>query len=214
MLFFPQEQEEDQEDDTPPTAVEDWMLICQHEAEFSHSDGDKGSAHDWSQAAKEYPNLKEMPSFIAQQRQQHETQPAEITADPAHLQGKQLHAYNIVREHLEGNGVEGPLRMIVSGTAGTGKSYLINCLKLLLGDRLDVTAPTGAAAFNVHGNTLHSLLSLPVKGESKDLEGKQLQTLQKLLEGVKYLIVDEMSMVGRKMFGQVDRRLRQMFPHR
>lgn len=92
-----------------------------------------------------------------------------------------------------------------------GKSYLINCLKLLLGDRLDVTAPTGAAAFNVHGFTLHSLLSLPVKGEFKDLEG---QSLQQLLKDVKYLIVDEMSMMGRKMFGQVDRRLRQVLPHR
>ena len=28
-----------------------------------------------------------------------------------------------------------------------------------------------------------------------------------------YLIIDEMSMVGRKMFGQVDSRLRQVFPH-
>ena len=29
-----------------------------------------------------------------------------------------------------------------------------------------------------------------------------------------YLIIDEMSMVGRKIFGQVDKRLRQGFPHR
>ena len=30
---------------------------------------------------------------------------------------------------------------------------------------------------------------------------------------MKYLIIDEMSMVGRKLFGQVDKRLRQVFPH-
>ena len=29
---------------------------------------------------------------------------------------------------------------------------------------------------------------------------------------MQYLIIDEMSMVGRKLFGQVDRRLRQVFP--
>ena len=29
-----------------------------------------------------------------------------------------------------------------------------------------------------------------------------------------YLIIDEMSMLGRKLFGQVDQRLRQAFPHR
>ncbi len=59
-------------------------------------------------------------------------------------------AYRIVREHFEDKSAEKqPLRMIVSGTAGTGKSYLTQCLRLLLGDTLKVTAPTGAAAFIV-----------------------------------------------------------------
>ena len=101
---------------------------------------------------------------------------------------------------------------ILTGTAGTGKSYLINCLRLLLGDRLRVAAPTGVAAFNVSGHTLHSLLSLPTKGEFKDLEGERLHNLQQSLADVHYLIIDEMSMVGRSVFGQVDSRLRQVFP--
>ena len=46
--------------------------------------------------------------------------------------------------------------MIVSGTAGTGKSFLIHCLKALLLDGLRVMAPTGVAAFNVGSVTLHS----------------------------------------------------------
>ena len=90
----------------------------------------------------------------------------------------------------------------MSGTAGTGKSYLIQCLKHLLKDRLCVAAPTGVAAFNVDGYTLHSLLSLPVKGDFKPLEGKRLQTIQQMLAAVDYIIIDEMSMVGRKMGGQ------------
>ena len=101
---------------------------------------------------------------------------------------------------------------ILTGTAGTGKSYLINCLRLLLGERLRVAAPTGVAAFNVSGHTLHSLLSLPTKGEFKDLEGERLHSLQQSLADVHYLIIDEMSMVGRSVFGQVDSRLRQVFP--
>ena len=157
-----------------------------------------------------------MTSFIAQHKKEHVLQPGrKITADPDKLQGKQLQAYEIVQEHfLKELSEREPLRMIVSGTAGTGKSYLIQCLKLLLGDRLRTSAPTGAAAFIVDGYTLHSLLSIPVKGEFKDLEGKQLQNIQQFMAGVDYLIIDEMSMVGRKMFGQVDRRLRQVFPHR
>ena len=101
----------------------------------------------------------------------------------------------------------------MSGTAGTGKSYLIQCLKLLLKDCLCVAAPTGVAAFNVDGYTLHSLLSLPVKGDFKPLEGKRLQNVQETLASVEYIIIDEMSMVGRMMFGQVDRRLCQVYPN-
>ena len=94
--------------------------------------------------------------------------------------------------------------MIVSGTAGTGKSYLIHCLRLLLQDKVRVVAPTGVAAFNVDGNTLHSLLSLPTKGDFKDLQGETLNKIQQSLAGMEYQIIDEMF----EMFGQVDRPLR------
>ena len=72
-----------------------------------------------------------------------------------------------------------------------------------------VAAPTGVAAFNIDGHTLHSFLSLPTRGEFKDLEGERLTKLQQSFSEV---IIDEMSMVGRKTFGQVDRRLLQAFP--
>lgn len=210
--LFPTTQEQHQ-DQNPSAAVQDWMLICQYRAEFTDSTTDQNNC-DWSLAAMAYPNLQEMPSFIAQQRQQYVPQAVSTTANPDHLQGKQLDAYRIVHEHFKAEAQAPPLRMIVSGTAGTGKSYLIQCLKLLLGDRLRVTAPTGVAAFNVNGYTLHSLFCLPVKGDFKALEGKRLQTIQQSMAGVDYIIIDEMSMVGRKMFGQLDRRLRQVFPHR
>ena len=136
------------------------------------------------------------------------------SADPQRLQGKQLQAYNIVREHAEAEADHTqPLRLIISGTAGTGKSYLIHCLRLLLDHRVCVTAPTGVAAFNIEGHTLHSLLSLPVKGDFKDLQGERLHQMQQSLADMELLIIDEMSMVGRKFLGQVDKRLRQVFPH-
>ena len=70
------------------------------------------------------------------------------------------------------------------------------------------------AAFNVDGYTLHSLLHLPVRGEFKDLQGTQLHNLQQALASVQYLIIDEISMVGRKTFAMIDSRLRQAFPHK
>ena len=91
-----------------------------------------------------------------------------------------------------------PLRMIVSGTAGTGKSYLINCLKLLLQHHLCVSAPIGVASFNIEGITLHSLFSLPTTGNYKQLQDQKLtNTQQSLFADVSFNIIDEMSMVGR-----------------
>ena len=47
----------------------------------------------------------------------------------------------------------------------------------------------------------------------KDLEGERLHHMQQSLAGMHYLVIDEMSMVGRKIFGQIDKCLRQVFPH-
>ena len=105
------------------------------------------------------------------------------------------------------------LRMIITGTAGTGKSYLNQCIGLLLGDTLKIAAPTGVASFIIEGTTLHSLLHLPTRGEFKQLEGNHLQQLLQAMSSTRYIIIDEMSTVGRNVFGQIDRRLRQAFPH-
>ena len=123
-----------------------------------------------------------------------------MLTDPQLLQGTQLEAYQIVNDHFIRN-EPAPLRMVITGTAGTGKSFLIACLKQLLSTKVRVSAPTGVAAFHVQGCTLHSLLQLPTKGEFKDLQGESLTKLQQYLNGVTYFIIDEMSMVGRKLMG-------------
>lgn len=153
--------------------------------------------------------MEESASFIPRQQQAYSIQAFTTSANPHFLQGKQLQVYTVVQQHFEATNPP-PLRMIITGTAGTGKSYLIHCLRLLLPNKVEIAAPTGVAAFNVGGRTLHSLLSLPTNREFKDLQGDKLQSY---LSDIKYLIIDEMSMVGRNMIGQVDRRLRQIFPH-
>ncbi len=152
------------------------MLICHGNADFqAHGQSDD---YDWSTSSTTYPNLEEFPTFITRNHQS-TLQRSFTTADPQHLVGKQLEVYTFVKEHLESANPH-PFHLIVSGTAGTGKSYLIHCLQLLLGDKVRVAAPTGVAAFNVDGNTLHSLLSLPTKGEFKDLNGEHLHNLRSL----------------------------------
>ena len=64
--------------------------------------------------------------------------------------------------------------MFVSGVGGTGESFLIEAIKLLVAaiwPSDDVTcaisAPTGLAAFNVGGITVHRLFQLPIEHEGK-----------------------------------------------
>ncbi len=71
-------------------------------------------------------------------------------------------------------------------------------------------APTGIAAFNIHGSTLHQALSLPIRGNTK-LTAQQLLLLQGRLESIKYIILDEKSMVGRRFLSRVDSRFRDGF---
>ena len=193
------------------------MIICQHESIAKAQLSSQACDFDWSKDVQLYSNLDEAATFISRYREEAAVHhPAFTTkADPSKLQRKQHEAYSIVWHHHHDHHSKdgGPLRMIVSGTAGTGKFYLIHCLRLLLQDKVRVAAPTGVAAFNIDGHTLHSLLALPTKGDFKELEGKVLHQVQLAFRAVEYLIIDEMSMVGRKMFGQIDRRLRQVFPH-
>ena len=186
------------------------MLICQRTSQFEPVNATE-EEHDWTEAARSYPDIDNAPHFIAQAQQHTTPTPFTTSATPDNLQGRQLDVYTTVKQHFESNSQE-PLHIIINGTAGTGKSYVINCLRLLLGDSVRVAAPTGVASFIIEGRTLHSLLHLPVRGDFKEMEGSNLQKMQDELSATKYVIIDEMSMVGRKTFGMIDRRLRQAIP--
>ena len=104
-------------------------------------------------------------------------------------------------------------------------NFTINCFRRWLQDhaQLDdecvaVLAPTGTAAFNVSGRTLHSVLRLPVplsQATFQKATGPALTALQESFRCVRVVVIDEMSMVGRRMLRALDDRLRQakMRPH-
>ena len=74
-----------------------------------------------------------------------------------------------------------------------------------------LTAPTGKAAFNIHGMTLHSAFALPVtefNGEMPNLSSDVCNTLRIKLSSLKVIIIDEISMVGSKILSQVNNRLK------
>jgi len=69
----------------------------------------------------------------------------------------------------------------------------------------------------MHGGTIYSTLSIPITNGGKfDLNKIHLkqQQLQERLQGIRYVIIDKKSMVGRRMLGLVDMRLKQAFPEK
>ena len=69
----------------------------------------------------------------------------------------------------------------------------------------------GIAAFNIKRPTLHSLLHLPIQGKRNGpLKSSALAKLQKDLNGITYLIIDEFSVIGQKMFAWISRRCKQV----
>ncbi|BDI24166.1 ATP-dependent RecD-like DNA helicase [Herbiconiux sp. L3-i23] len=98
--------------------------------------------------------------------------------------------------------------VLVTGRAGTGKSTLLNHLSWHSSKQLVICAPTGVAALNVGGQTIHSLFKLPI-GVIADRELEQDADLRKLLGAVELLVIDEVSMVNADLLDAVDRALRQ-----
>ena len=129
------------------------------------------------------------------------------------LSGKQRLAYDIVADHLFGELHNTQLLMVVLGTAGTGKSFLINAIRHMFtlhsqSDRVRITAPTGIAAANISGSTIHSLLSLL----KENLTGARLNFLQTSLAHVRLIVIDEYSFLSIPLFATLDRQLRKIFP--
>ncbi|KAM4058148.1 PIF1-like helicase [Hirsutella rhossiliensis] len=102
------------------------------------------------------------------------------------------------------------LLLHVDGGGGTGKSYLIN----LLSAHLQAASGGRGRLFGISGTTLHSLLHLPINKDFKPLSAIDKAQLQKKLKDVKYLIVDEKSMLGLRQLSWIDDRLREAFPNR
>lgn len=98
--------------------------------------------------------------------------------------------------------------LFVTGRAGTGKSTLLTHLSQNTSKQIVICAPTGVAALNVGGQTIHSLFRLPI-GVIADHELEQNPQLRKLLNTIETLVIDEVSMVNADLLDAIDRSLRQ-----
>lgn len=108
---------------------------------------------------------------------------------------------------LELIGGETPF-VFITGRAGTGKSTLLRQYVLGSKYRVPVLAPTGVAALNVGGETIHRYFRFPTNITVKDAKRKGSSCGDKLYQEVNLLIIDEISMVRADLLDCVDAFLR------
>lgn len=106
--------------------------------------------------------------------------------------------------------------LFLTGKAGTGKTTFLKELRATSRKRMVVTAPTGIAAINAGGVTLHSFFQLDfgpyVPGMKREGSNRRSLSFSKekisLIRGMDLLVIDEVSMVRSDVLDAVDDVLR------
>jgi hypothetical protein len=112
--------------------------------------------------------------------------------------------------------------IFLTGKAGTGKTTLLKYVREKTYKQIAIVAPTGVAAINAGGSTIHSFFQFPFtpflpllkyNGEV-DMNGAQLPTLKynsqrlAIFRNLELLVIDEISMVRCDLLDQIDLTLR------
>ena len=106
--------------------------------------------------------------------------------------------------------------IFLTGKAGTGKTTFLHNLKNTLFKRMIVVAPTGVAAINAGGVTIHSFFQMPfgpiLPGRLESSENKFVQKFNKkkinIIRSLDLLVIDEISMVRADLLDGIDTVLR------
>lgn len=101
--------------------------------------------------------------------------------------------------------------VFLTGEAGTGKSTVLKEFRRRCDRACVVLAPTGVAAINVGGSTIHSFFLLKPGLMTEDTideigSGKK----RAIIRAVKTIVIDEVSMVRSDVFAAIDIRLRSL----
>ena len=106
--------------------------------------------------------------------------------------------------------------IFLTGKAGTGKTTFLHKLKLKSLKRIVVVAPTGVAAINAKGVTIHSFFQLPFgpiipedsSNSTSSFNRKFSKTKINIIKSLDLLIIDEISMVRADLLDGIDKTLK------
>ncbi len=117
----------------------------------------------------------------------------------------------LAHQFLKSTGVN----IFLTGRAGTGKTTFLRSALSTLNKRTVVAAPTGVAAINAGGVTLHSLFALPFSPHIPNAPQhaqrfKMSRRKIALIRSVELLVIDEISMVRCDMLDAIDETLRRV----
>ncbi len=104
--------------------------------------------------------------------------------------------------------------VFITGSAGTGKTYLLNKYIQYLKERKispAIVAPTGIAASHLNGQTIHSFFGLGIRDFADDWLVDNLQQRKYMharFSKLKILIIDEVSMISPEIFSSMDKILK------
>jgi ATP-dependent DNA helicase PIF1 len=96
--------------------------------------------------------------------------------------------------------------LYITGKAGTGKSTLIEYFRNTTKKKCVVLAPTGLAAINVRGQTIHSFFKLPPRFITKNSISHRVNS--RIYRDLDVIIIDEISMVRADVLDGIDMFLR------
>ena len=128
------ESENEEDEPSDDEQVDDWMLLCRISQNYSEAGNPLSDNFDWFKDVRNVPRdlLNESPGWIYQQRkdaeelgqiQQYPAGDEQGVVDPESLNEQQRLAFHIITSQ---NGIDNePVHMIVCGTAGTGKTFLV-----------------------------------------------------------------------------------------
>jgi len=98
--------------------------------------------------------------------------------------------------------------IFLTGRAGTGKSTLLNYYRTHTSKKIAVLAPTGVAAVNVQGQTIHSFFKFKHNVTLQSIKRKSAEKERKIYQKLDAIVIDEISMVRADLLDCVDKFLR------